>query len=84
MARQEGHLYHVLIRWPAEDDPYGDPIARALADLGGVVVVPGVDRLYGFETAAGRDAALRRVLHAYGAGCVVPMGIVAEVSIGSQ
>src|SRR5438552_1550580 len=66
MARQEDRSYHVLIRWPAEDDRGGEPIGRLLAELGGVVVVPGIDRLVGFTTAADRDAAIRRAEQAGG------------------
>ena len=82
MARQEDRPYHVLIRWPEADESGHEPIGRLLADSGGVVVVPGLDRLVGFATAADRDAALRRAERAFGEGCVLALGLGAAARRG--
>ena len=81
MTDDAARLYHILIRWPAEDDDGPDPVARSLAESGGEVLVPGLDRLYGFATAWQRDLALRRAERDHGAGCVAPLGIIAEAEM---
>ena len=81
MPCREAGVYHILILWPWRDDAGVDRIGHALRDLGGVPAVPGLDRLFGFATAWGRDEALERVRSVFGPGSVRAAGVVAERSI---
>jgi hypothetical protein len=69
--------YHILILW-AEDEAGRDRIGRELVELGGLPIAAGPGRLFGFDTAAARDAAVLCLRHAHGLDRVAPMGIVAE------